>query len=695
MRKVWQLVFLSTVALPIACMSGTGDPNSEENGPGVPICTGGYSLCGSACVDLLGDGQNCGACGTTCSQDQVCSRGTCQDTCTDAGRTRCDDSCVEVGSNPSHCGGCGIACSDGQTCQSGGCVGETDTGSGGVSGTGGEVGNGGNLGTGGDIGSGGGGVGGAYATEVVLEEGELGQCDVDGLVESTNGGFTGNGYLNSDNVAGASIEWAVDVGQAGTYSLQIAYASESEDRTADVLIGDTVALPGVSFAPTASWTTWATTSVDVELGGGENRIALRATTAAGLANIDSLTVTGASVRANDCSEDVGTGGSGGGTGGSGGNEGGTLAEQYPCDGSTEEYDHVVTGSGSNWRVNSVEHPSLIAAIRAALGDGGADPSNMRTVLVADGGNVPDEQIRVFSNTLINVCGELNVVAPSAAGDRAPIYARSASNIVVPHLTVRGIPPYGVFFRDVDNVEFGEVDIRISGGLGMRIDNNPSGNGWANSASNSTRRAGFQLDSAYVDTVSHGVELYGIDGVTIGTVVARNASQAGLMLNNSRNVEVGLVDGQFVSPSAGYAVFRMANDNGKDWESGTHPMSIHVGKVIARESGGNNGQGIFCLTDSGGVTIDEIDIENTASSSIWLEWCTNVTIGNPTTPSRIHNSGGVLISYDPNSDTRRSNDLLFQNIAITGTGIDATHTTCPPSLQWINVTSNGSPVTGCP
>ena len=244
---------------------------------------------------------------------------------------------------------------------------------------------------------------------------------------------------------------------------------------------------------------------------------------------------------------------------------------------------------------------------------------------------------------------------------------------------------------------GIADIRISGGLGMRIDNNPGGNDWGNSASNAARKSGYQLDDVYVENVSHGVEFYGIRDITIGTVVARNTSQAGLMLNNSVNVEVGQVDGQGVSPDAGYAVFRMANDNGKDWDSGTHPMSVHVGKVIARESGGSNGQGIFCLTDSGGVTIDEVDLENTASNSIWLEWCTGVVIGNPTTPSRIVDSGNVMISYYPDTptqtSTRKSNQLIFENIAITNANIDFNHE-CPPDIDWTNVTYNGSPVSEC-
>ncbi len=387
------------------------------------------------------------------------------------------------------------------------------------------------------------------------------------------------------------------------------------------------------------------------------------------------------------------GSSSGGMSGSGGTPGGSsLADQYPCDGTETGYDAVISGSGSSWDVSGTGYGSLLAAARAALGSGGTSESDKLTVLLVDDGNVPaNEQLRIFSNTVFNACGTITVVDPTGGSDQSPFYARNADHIDIPHMTVRGNAQYGLFFREVEDVHIGVADVRLAGGLGMRIDNNPSGNSWANSASNAARQSGYQLDDVYVENVSHGVEFYGISDITIGSVVARNTSQAGLMLNNSVDVEVGLVDGQGVSPNNGYAVFRMANDNGKNWDNGTHPMSVHVEKVIARESGGGDGQGIFCLTDSGGVTIDEIDLENTASSSIWLEWCTNVRIGNAATPSRIVNSGNFMISYG--TSTRMSNQLVFENIAITGANVNFNHD-CPPEIDWINVTRNGSPVTTC-
>src|SRR5690606_12589257 len=107
-----------------------------------------------------------------------------------------------------------------------------------------------------------------FSTEVLIEEGEVGQCEVDGVVESTNTGFSGTGYLNTDNAAGASIEWALNIGEAGTYTLEFVYANEAEDRPADLLAGGASAVSELSFPSTSSWTTWSSVTSEVTLMAG-------------------------------------------------------------------------------------------------------------------------------------------------------------------------------------------------------------------------------------------------------------------------------------------------------------------------------------------------------------------------------------------------------------------------------------------
>lgn len=163
-----------------------------------------------------------------------------------------------------------------------------------------------------------------YLPEILLEEGALGFCSVDGVVEDTNAGFSGVGYANTDNASGAEIEWAVNVGEAGVYSLEFTFSNGgAEDRPGALHVNGAEAHPSASFPPTTDFTTWATVTFEVSLSVGENRIVLRSTTASGLANVDSLKVSGAALLAADCSSNPATGGapgSGGMNAGTGGAE---------------------------------------------------------------------------------------------------------------------------------------------------------------------------------------------------------------------------------------------------------------------------------------------------------------------------------------------------------------------------------------
>jgi len=111
-----------------ACVGGVG-PTSE-------VCDGADNDCDGGVdesFDTTSDVNNCGACGSTCSTNNVaiasCTAGTCTSTC-DPGFLNCstpsfpssDDGCETVESNTA----CGSACVDcsatGETCESGTCT---------------------------------------------------------------------------------------------------------------------------------------------------------------------------------------------------------------------------------------------------------------------------------------------------------------------------------------------------------------------------------------------------------------------------------------------------------------------------------------------------------------------------------------------------------------------------------------------
>ncbi|WP_426502723.1 glycoside hydrolase family 88 protein [Dactylosporangium sp. McL0621] len=111
-----------------------------------------------------------------------------------------------------------------------------------------------------------------------------------GTVDADHTGYTGTGFVNSTNETGAYVEFAVHATAAGSAGLILRYANgTTADRPGTVgLNGAVAATP--AFTRTANWDTWAATTVPVTLAAGTNLVRVTSTTAGGLPNLDSLTV---------------------------------------------------------------------------------------------------------------------------------------------------------------------------------------------------------------------------------------------------------------------------------------------------------------------------------------------------------------------------------------------------------------------
>jgi hypothetical protein len=274
-----------------------------------------------------------------------------------------------------------------------------------------------------------------------------------------------------------------------------------------------------------------------------------------------------------------------------------------------------------------------------------------------------------------VCGTINVTG-SGSGDMAPVYARGRTDIEIPNVSITGSPNYGMFFRDVDRLSIGNADIRVSSGLGIRIDNHGRSN-------RSDKVDDIDIGNVYVEgTGAHGVEFYGANNVSIGTVTARNTGYSGLLLNDSTNVTVGLVDADGAGTGTGYAAFRMANRNGRVGSS--YPTNIFVGEVRAR----GGGRGIFCVSESGGAQIERLQIESTGNNSVLLENCYNVRMA--TQSGTI--SGGGEFRIAARSDFANNRDITIENLSVSGTNVR--ESPCADNSTFSNVTVSGGSMNVC-
>ncbi|WP_305787243.1 hypothetical protein [Symbioplanes lichenis] len=345
------------------------------------------------------------------------------------------------------------------------------------------------------------------------------------------------------------------------------------------------------------------------------------------------------------------------------------------------YQSEVTVSGSTWTARNSSGSTVYsgtdfrAAVQAGIGSLTAGRTSIQRVVVRGNGSMSaGSRISLASYTSLSVCGTINVTG-SGSGDYAPVYGRGVSTIEVPYLNVTGTPVYGIFLRNVANVWLGQIDMRLGAGLGVRIDNRGDTSQW-------TRNV--RVDSVYVQGASsHAMETYGVDGITVGTVTARSVGESGLLLNQTINATVGTVDAENAGTGTGYAAFRMANRNGRVGDA--YPQNIKVGTVRAR----GGGRGIFCVSESGGATVDRVDIANTGNNSVLVENCHNVTIAGVSGTV----SGGGELRIAARTEFAPSSGIRFQNLSVSNTNI--TWSPCTGSNNTIsNVTRTNSTLTWC-
>ncbi|MCC5835966.1 MAG: hypothetical protein JJU20_14665, partial [Opitutales bacterium] len=303
---------------------------------------------------------------------------------------------------------------------------------------------------------------------------------------------------------------------------------------------------------------------------------------------------------------------------------------------------------------------LIDAIQAAVDGLTPDRDWKETVRVLSSGTVSaeaDAEIVAVHLTSYTVLDFDNNTVSAEGSSIIPVRAQDVQQIEIRNLRVIGNPRFGIFLKGCEDVVMDNIHISLGpdgltnerGGAGIRSEGGdaPWSGHW---------NKNFVMNDIFVeDTRGHGVELWRTDGLKVGTITTRNTGYAGVLLNQTRNAHIELVDAYRANYGGGYAGFRVANNGGPN---------IVVDKVIAIECG----RGVFTVSGSQGITIHEVDIQGSTGHGMLIEDTQDFSVNG----GSIVNSGaeGVRINsryigQGPGSDHEPASNVTIQNLRISG------------------------------
>jgi hypothetical protein len=321
----------------------------------------------------------------------------------------------------------------------------------------------------------------------------------------------------------------------------------------------------------------------------------------------------------------------------------------------------VTGSGSSFKAtrgstNVYTGSDYRAAIQAALD---SITAGQRVSVIASG-SIGASTISITSGKIFEGCGTINV---GFRNGRGAIEVVDAADVSIPYLTMTGNPYFGLRHYGTRNLSLGKITMNLSGGLGIRFDRDKAAN------------TNVKMDDIRVTGAgSHAVETWNIDGLTIGQVIAKDIGESGLLIQNSRNVQVGLVDGNNVGTGTGYGTLRFANNNGQN-PNGNYNTNVYIDKVVSR----GGGRGVFCVSQSGAAVIKSVDLSANGNNAILIENCYNLSIRGGTV------NGGGEVRIAARSEFPNTRDIWI-NLKVDGTTVR--ESPCADNSNW-TLTGNGA------
>jgi hypothetical protein len=133
-----------------------------------------------------------------------------------------------------------------------------------------------------------------YGYGTVIQENGPGFYGVDGVINNSYVGYTGNGYADTNNSSGAGIDWEIFFDSSVTKSFTFRYSC-TDDRTANLIVNGQTVVSDISFPSTGAGSAWEFVTVYARTGGGISGVRLESTSAAGLPDIDYLEFIGGQV----------------------------------------------------------------------------------------------------------------------------------------------------------------------------------------------------------------------------------------------------------------------------------------------------------------------------------------------------------------------------------------------------------------
>ncbi len=112
----------------------------------------------------------------------------------------------------------------------------------------------------------------------------------EGVIESTNAGYNGSGYVNVDNGANTYAWYIINRPVAGTVAVTVRYANGgTTNRPIRVHLGGQTGVQ-IAGAPTGSWSTWVNATVNIAFAAGNNDFYLSSVSNDGMPNIDQFSL---------------------------------------------------------------------------------------------------------------------------------------------------------------------------------------------------------------------------------------------------------------------------------------------------------------------------------------------------------------------------------------------------------------------